>query len=650
MLKRLSPLLVLLLTVFAVWFIFYSSKPHNVISDEMAETEFSTFRAFEHVKEMSRAPHFVGSSEHSKVRTYLVNELQDLGLEVQTQEGYSLHKSGAISLARNILARIPGSKEGNGNSLLLMSHYDSAVHSSPGASDAASGIATILEGIRAFLQKKEPHKNDIIILFTDAEEIGLLGAKLFVEKHPWAKDVGLALNFEARGSGGNSYMLLETNQGNAALIKEFKKADPEFPVTNSLAYSIYKMLPNDTDLTILREQADINGFNFAFIDDHFDYHTANDTPANLDKETLAHQGSYLMPLLAHFKNSDLQLLKAQEDLIYFSIPGGEMISYPFSWNIPLLIVGFMLFLAVVVLGFLKKRVFLKAVLRGAIPFLISLAGSGIVVFLLWQLSLMLYPEYGEMEHGFTYNGYWYMAAAIFLTLTINLMVYHFFREREKQASFFVFPLFFWLLICTLTALYLEGAAYFIIPALFGILQMLLMTLKKEHNLFLMWILGLPALIIILPFIPSFPVALGLKILFVASLLTTFLFSLLLPVFGFIKRKNALGLLCFLIFNILFITAHFKSSFSEERQKPNSLVYILDADTKKATWNSYDNLIDPWTQKYFGEVPEIISDPKDDFSSKYSSGFTYKSNAPVVDVPQPGIVFEQMGGGFPSQQT
>ena len=95
---------------------------------------------------------------------------------------------------------------------MLLSHYDSAPHSfSKGASDDASGIATILESIRAFLHNKTPHKNDIIILFTDAEEIGLNGAALFVTQHKLAKDVGLVLNFEARGSSGPGYMLMETN-------------------------------------------------------------------------------------------------------------------------------------------------------------------------------------------------------------------------------------------------------------------------------------------------------------------------------------------------------------------------------------------------------------------------------------------------------
>ena len=33
----------------------------------------------------------------------------------------------------------------------------------------------------------------------------------------------------------------------------------------------------------------------------------------------------------------------------------------------------------------------------------------------------------------------------------------------------------------------------------------------------------------------------------------------LPVFGYFKRKKALGLLFFLLFNVIFITAHFKDS-------------------------------------------------------------------------------------------
>jgi Zn-dependent M28 family amino/carboxypeptidase len=253
-----------------------------------------------------------------RVREYIVSTLEAMGLSVEIQEGYTISKWGNLVKAKNIVSRIKGTE--NSKALLLLTHYDSAPHSSFGASDAGSGVVTILEGLRAFLERGKTPKNDIIILISDAEELGLNGADLFVNQHKWAKDVGLVLNFEARGSGGPSYMLIETNGGNSKLIEAFKEANPKFPVANSLAYSIYKMLPNDTDLTRFRVDADIDGFNFAFIDDHFDYHTATDTFDNLDVESLEHQASYLMPLLDYFSQSNLSNLKSNEDHVYFNVP------------------------------------------------------------------------------------------------------------------------------------------------------------------------------------------------------------------------------------------------------------------------------------------------------------------------------------------
>ena len=246
---------------------------------------FSIERANEHVKNISKKPHSIGTKAHSEVRNYIVQELQKLGLQVQTQKGYSLNPEGVFTVPENIIAKIPGSDPSPKNDLMVMTHYDSAVHSSYGASDAASGVATILESLRVFLKEKVPHKNNIIICFTDAEEIGLNGAELFVKEHPWANNIGLVLNFEARGSGGPSNTILETNAGNQKLIKAFAKAHPEYPVATSLMYSVYKKLPNDTDATVLREKKNVPSFFFAFIDDHYDYHTANDTFKNLDQNS-----------------------------------------------------------------------------------------------------------------------------------------------------------------------------------------------------------------------------------------------------------------------------------------------------------------------------------------------------------------------------
>ena len=326
----------------------------------------------------------------SVVKDYIINELINLGLKPEIQEGYTISQWGNLVKAKNILARIPGSA--NTKALLLLTHYDSAPHSSFGASDAGSGIVTILEGLRAYLNDDSKPKNDIILLFTDSEELGLNGADLFVNKHKWAKDVGLVLNFEARGSGGPSYMLMETNGKNSKLLSEFLAAKPNFPAANSLMYSIYKKLPNDTDLTVFRESGNINGFNFAFIGDHFDYHTAQDSYERLDRETLLQQADYLTTTLNYFAFSDLENLDSKEDFVYLNFPLSKLLTYSFSWVTPLLIIAVILFMILIFFGFSLNKISLKNVLKGFIPFLTSIILCGLVSFGLWKLIKPICPS------------------------------------------------------------------------------------------------------------------------------------------------------------------------------------------------------------------------------------------------------------------
>ena len=223
-----SRLLAILLLALAVAGSFWSLLPVYGPDETAESAAFSTDRAFSYVEKIGAKPHGVGYPAHAEVRNYIVSELEKLGLKVELQEGYTAGDWGNLSRATNILAKIPGSNPGN-KALVLMSHYDSSPHSSYGASDAGSGVATILEGIRAFLSGEERNKNDIIVLITDAEELGLNGAALFVQEHPWSKEAGLVLNFEARGSGGPSYMLIETNRGNAKLIAGFPRSRSAVP-------------------------------------------------------------------------------------------------------------------------------------------------------------------------------------------------------------------------------------------------------------------------------------------------------------------------------------------------------------------------------------------------------------------------------------
>ena len=507
---------------------------------------------------------------------------------------------------------------------MLLSHYDSSPHSSLGASDAGSGVVTILEGIRVFLAKNKQPKNDIIILISDAEELGLLGAKAFVDEHTWANNIGLVLNFEARGSGGPSYMLMETNGKNGKLLSEFMKAKPNYPAASSLMYSVYKMIPNDTDLTAFREDANINGFNFAFIGDHFDYHTAQDTYERLDRETLLHQADYLTTSLNYFANSDLENLNSDEDFVYVNFPFTRLLTYPFSYVIPMLIIAVVLFVILIFLGISMNKITTKGVLKGFIPFVVAIILCGGVSFYGWKLLQVIHPQYKDMLIGFTYNGYVYILSFVFLNLWIVLKIYKYFKKQDKNTDLLVAPIFIWILINSLILQDFKGAGFFIIPVFCALLIFaisIFLNLEERSKRILFTFLSIPTIYIFAPMIKMFPVGLGLKSLYISGILIALIFGLLVLTFHQ-KKSNWFLKLCGFFTIIFFGYATYTSSFSVDNKKPNSLVYIQDSENKTAYYGTYNNTLDTYTKQVFDDTSIKGSLSFAETKSKYNTRFTY----------------------------
>jgi hypothetical protein len=157
-----------------------------------------------------------------------------------------------------------------------------------------------------------------------------LGAQAFVDHHRWSKQIGLILNYEARGSSGQSYILIETNVENRKLLTAFSASKPNFPTANYLMFSIYKKLSNNIDLTIFHENENISGFNFAFIGDHLDYHIAKDSYERLNKTSLLHQADYFTTSLNYFSNLNITNLHYDEDFVFLNFPFIKLLSDPFS--------------------------------------------------------------------------------------------------------------------------------------------------------------------------------------------------------------------------------------------------------------------------------------------------------------------------------
>jgi hypothetical protein len=253
--------------------------------------------------------------------------------------------------------------------------------------------------------------------------------------------------------------------------------------------------------------------------------------------------------------------------------------------------------------------------------------------------LSFYPQYNDILQGFTYNGHDYIYGFVCLTLAICFLFYQKEAKRNSEMNQLIVPLFIWLLINIAIFFHLKGAGFLIIPVISSALMLGYFVLTQKSNAFLNLILSLPTLIILAPFIQMFPIGLGLKILVGSSVLTVLSFVLLLPIFGSFTQKKTWSLLFFLLAIGLFVKAHQSSGYAFGKAKPNSLVYVLNADTNKANWATYDTTLDEWTKGYLGENPK---DGKplntNKLYSKYDSQYTFMADAPLKEIAKPTIVF------------
>jgi hypothetical protein len=326
------------------------SRPAPLGLDAPA-TEFSAARADAVLGRLlgDQEPRPAGSQANAELRARLLKELADLGVSARTETGMSCadeSRRGYIPCATvsNIIA---GVSSGSGKRIVLMAHLDS-VAAGPGAGDDMSGVATILETIRALKARGLTGERPITALFTDGEESGLLGARAYLRTPLVAARTGAVINVESRGNQGPSY-LFQTSPGDAKLIDLYAASVPHF-AASSLYAEIYKILPNDTDLTpFLR--AGVTGFNFAFIGNAAHYHTPLDRRENIDPRSLQQHGDNLLGLTDTLSRTDLDNLGGG-NAIYLDVLGRWLPRLPVSWALPLSVAAFLL---IALAGFLTPR-------------------------------------------------------------------------------------------------------------------------------------------------------------------------------------------------------------------------------------------------------------------------------------------------------
>lgn len=616
----------------------HQQKAPAAVAADAPPAEFSSARAMKHLAVIAEKPHAIGSPEHEAVRDYIVGELSAMGLAPQIQEATSVnarwgapYRAGTV---RNVVARLSGTA--NSRAVMLASHYDSAP-TSPGASDDGAGVVAMLETLRA-LKAGAPLKNDVVLLFTDGEETGLLGAQAFVDGHAWAQEVGLVLNFEARGNGGPSVMF-ETSEQNGWLIKEFSRAAPH-PIANSLAYEIYRLLPNDTDLTVFKS-AGLAGMNFAYIDGLASYHTSLDTLANIDERSLQHQGSYALALTRHFGGLDITGRKESNDT-YFNVLGATLIRYGSLANILLAVLTISLFVVALIIARGRGQLRTSGFALGVLASLLSIVAAVGVVALAWRFLRASLLARGRLLPGDNaYDAGLYALGFVALATAVTAALHIWFRRKVNVSELTLGAAFWWAVAMVLAAVLLPGGSYLLMwPLLFSLVGFIVAARYSEAAPVrlgvVLFLSAAPAVILFAPAIQSFFAALALSQPALIMIPVALLLGLLAPHFARMTSgakwllpggAAALGL-SLILFSLV------TGGFDSERPRPNSVFYALNADSGKAIWGSTDAQTDSWTAQFFpagGERGGIT-----EYMPARFNGFM-RSAAPAASLPGPELV-------------
>lgn len=372
-----TPLVLLLLGLLAAVLATREPAPAPV---NAAPGVFSAGRAIVDVRAIAQRPHPIGSAESLRVQSYLLKRMTALGLDPQVRPFASPQGEG-----RNLLGVLPG-LDRRAPALLLMAHHDS-VPAGPGAADDAAGVAAVLETVRAL--ETAPRLRDVMVLFTDGEEAGLLGAKAFFASDPARAHVGVVINLEARGNRGRAVMF-ETHANAAPLIRTLVDADA-LAAASSLMPDLYRRLPNNTDLTEALHHG-YAGMNFAFFSGLDAYHGAGDTPRALDPGSVQHIGEQALRAARaltvatgpiHPDAPAPPLPGRAPDQAYADILGGPVLQYPavVGWALVILAGGGLAAYALRLAA--RGRLSLGGVAAGALAFL---GLALLLAFGLWTLG------------------------------------------------------------------------------------------------------------------------------------------------------------------------------------------------------------------------------------------------------------------------
>ena len=483
-----------------------------------------------------------------------------------------------------------------------MAHYDS-VATAAGAADDASGVAALLEVARA-LAAGPRLRNDVLFLFTDGEERGMLGAQAFVRDDPWSPDVGLVLNLDSPGSS-TAVVMYETSPGNGVLVRELARAVPRAR-TSSLLNEVSRRFPGETDFRVL-VAAGLPGMNLASLDGPAFNHTGYDDSAHYRPGSLQSQGDTVLALARRFGALDLRE-PPRPDVVFFAVLG-EVVVYGEEMVLPLLVVAVLLVMVAVV-GAARRRLLS---VRGFCLSLIAVPGVLVVALLVmalaWGMYRTAYAQRTWSDAGMVISDF-YRVGLVFLAVAAVVGAYMVCLRRLRPFELAAAALGWWLLLATAISLTMPGASYLLVwPLVAASLGMLgAALLGRQHSGWpaaMVALLGaLPAVLLLSDAAHLLLMAEGLKQVVTVMVVWLVVGLLVLPLD---VVRGAFGLWLPAALTIVGVVVLFAigAAVAGEAEHPRftSIHYRVDA-VGETSWQTPDP-INHWTRQFMGPHPHAL---------------------------------------------
>ncbi|MBA6302915.1 M28 family peptidase [Colwellia sp. MB02u-14] len=236
----------------------------------------------------------IDSVGNRKAQKYIINQLVNhsiLPLNKEYQHDFFSRLSGS-----NIIAMIPGHQQIE-SYIVLSAHFDhigikgNKIYN--GADDNASGASALLSIAQQLI--KNPIKHNIILLFTDGEELNLRGAKAFVKDHPnIMRHTKLNINLDMLAGSKRTKKLRYMTRGfnqllNERNIEQLTTLQNSFDILIREGFKVKSFRGNRRIKWLLSSDHGVfhqAGIPFIYfgVGTHINYHESSDTYSNVNHE------------------------------------------------------------------------------------------------------------------------------------------------------------------------------------------------------------------------------------------------------------------------------------------------------------------------------------------------------------------------------